>query len=181
MGRYRSRKNGKAVSLANVIKDLTKYRESIEFDKTSSYSYVKNKLTEASVTNYLVGRGGLLLANKKELKALSKAIDDQLSIVGDYSLKLLFRSYKKGDISSEMFEYRLRQFLKSSKTQFWRGTVEANKNKTHYKRVLGATDMNCPECLSMASKGWQLISNGVILPTQKCSCLNNCRCKLVFK
>lgn len=181
INRYRSRKNGQTVSLSKVLKDLADYRASVKVKSSSSFDQIKAKLTELSVTHYVVGRGGLLVSNKKELRRLSDSIDDQISLTGDYSLQLLFRRYKNNEITEAMFFYRLGQFFKSAKTQFWHGTLEAQQGKTEYKRVLGATDRSCPECLAMARAGWTPIANGVVLPTQQCSCINNCRCSLVFR
>ncbi|NJL54531.1 DUF1073 domain-containing protein [bacterium] len=47
-------------------------------------------------------------------------------------------------------------------------------------RILGASDMHCPECIEYAARGWQSLDK-VILPTQGCSCKTNCQCSMIYR
>jgi hypothetical protein len=86
------------------------------------------------------------------------------------------------DLSIAEIENRLKMYgnsteIASSLLQVQNAITE---KKTSSRRILGATDAHCEDCLRYAALGWQKI--GVLpVPKIRCQCGANCLCKLEFK
>jgi hypothetical protein len=51
---------------------------------------------------------------------------------------------------------------------------------TSMRRVLGVTDIHCPDCVSFANAGWVGIGK-LPLPKTDCQCFSNCKCRVEYR
>jgi hypothetical protein len=58
-----------------------------------------------------------------------------------------------------------------------RAEQDAAEGFNEERRILGATDAHCEQCVSYAGRGWRPIGT-LPLPGQQCACISNCRCSM---
>lgn len=99
----------------------------------------------------------------------------------EYGLRYLFRDIEIGYTSEARLVERLKMYANSSKTAY--NEIEKSKKidlgYTEAKRNLGFGE-HCKECQQLSRYGWIGI-NDLVIPTQGCSCLTNCKCTVTYR
>lgn len=147
-----------------------------------------DKLKQIHLFQGIIARNGLDKLTDNDKKIISGNLKNQLTsgkdpITNDkYGLKYLLKDIIKEKPSRDKLRQRLELYAESGKESFFAIQKEAKKDVglTEARRLLGATDHHCPQCLEYFGRGWVSISD-VILPTQRCDCKNRCKCSLEFR
>lgn len=144
------------------------------------------KLKAIHVTNGVIAAGGSDRMFPNDFLTIGRVLRSQYgqseNTPNEYGLKFLYEDIGNGKVSEAKLIQRLEMYAKSGKTSYF--AVEKDKRKqegkTEAKRVLGSTDYHCPECQRYSSLDYVPISE-LVIPTQGCSCLTNCRCSVIYK
>lgn len=136
-------------------------------------------------SNYILGRGGKAQMNNRAKKDLTRLIQEQLfNGKGEdgkaYGLRYLIDDFRKDRISEARFKARLDMYGRSAWRAYWRGSKEAHRSGDHKYgyRILDGSN-HCSECVTYAAMPPQPVGS-LIMPTEKCSCRTNCRCRIVW-
>jgi hypothetical protein len=123
---------------------------------------------------FLLGVGGQKNIAFDDYLILARKLKEQYKYFRNFAI-----ACKQG-ISPLQFRNRLGQYLKATKGTYYLGFREAARRSgaTHGYRILGDTE-HCKECLQYASLGNTPIDE-IVLPTEKCSCMIECQCNVVF-
>lgn len=89
------------------------------------------------------------------------------------------KDLRDGKLSERQIRARVAMYANSAKISYERGRVGIRKEKGQRfgRRLLGKTDLHCPDCIRYASLGWQRLED-VILPGIECQCGVNCLCSI---
>lgn len=144
------------------------------------------KLKAIHISNGVIAAGGSDKMFANDYLTIGRNLRSQYgqseNLPEKYGLRFLFEEIATGNVTPARLTQRLEMYAKSGKLSFF--GVEQNKKqlegKTEAKRVLGSTDHHCPECRQLSSIGYIPITQ-LVLPTQGCSCLTNCKCTVVYK
>lgn len=98
-----------------------------------------------------------------------------------FGIRWLADSLAKGEVSPAQLRQRLTLYSLSSKRTYHAIDREIKKREgmRYGKRVLGATDRHCAECVSFSQKPWLPIDEVQPIATD-CSCGNRCRCSISY-
>lgn len=85
----------------------------------------------------------------------------------------------EGKLSEKQIRARVALYANSPKISYERGRVGVKREKGQRfgRRLLGKTDLHCPDCLRYAGLGWQRLED-IILPGTNCQCGVNCLCSI---
>lgn len=144
-----------------------------------------NKLKDIHITNGVIAAGGSDRMFANDFLTIGRVLRSQYgqseNTPSEYGLKFLYEEVINGKVSEARLTQRLEMYAKSGKTSYF--AVEKDKRKqegkTQAKRKLGSTDYHCKECKKFSSLGYVPISE-LVIPTQGCSCLTNCKCTVVY-
>lgn len=153
---------------------------------TRQFQAQANELLSLILTsNYLLGRGGKSQMNKRAKDDLTRLIQAQLfNGKGEdgksYGLRHLIDDFRRGRISEARFKSRLDMYGRSAWRAYWAGAKEAHRSGdvNYGMRILDGSN-HCAECVLYSSYPPLPVSR-LIMPTEKCSCRTNCRCRIVF-
>lgn len=149
---------------------------------------IAEQLKFIHVQSAILGKGGIDKMQPEDWLKVARELKKQYytgideSTGKKFGLKQLVKEIKEGKVSSQQLKARLNLYANSGKLSYYEAISSQKKeqNYTLMKRVLGAVHKSCDECMSYASQGWQPI--GLLpLPTQKCTCKNNCKCSVLYK
>jgi hypothetical protein len=123
---------------------------------------------------FLLGVGGQKNIVFDDYLILARKLKEQYKYFRNFAI-----ACKQG-ISPLQFRNRLGQYLKATKGTYYLGFRESAKRSgaTHGYRILGDAE-HCKECLQYASLG-NIPIDEIVLPTEKCSCMIECKCNVVF-
>lgn len=98
-----------------------------------------------------------------------------------YGIQHLAAQIANGEVSLAQLKARLKLYAQSGKSTYWE--IDRWKKRqsgiTEGKRILMAGE-NCPECIAFSQIGWTSIES-IVMPTQRCSCKNSCRCRVEWR
>jgi hypothetical protein len=170
------------------IVELTAHSEEFFNNPTKENLEKASKiLKDIHIANGVVGAGGADKMFANDYLAIASTLKRHYGLSDNdpkpYGLRQLFDQLQNGDVkSAEALRVRLRMFGQSGEQSKY--AVEKNKQivagKTEAKRILGATDIHCSECLQYAARGWGSLSD-LVLPGTRCSCLTNCLCSVIYR
>lgn len=197
--RYRYTANGRFVSrkifleiqqqfINHKIAQLTGLSEQFYNNPTKeNLEKASQILKEIHIANGVIGAGGADKMFANDYLAIATTLKRHYGLTDNnpnpYGLRQLFEQLQNGEIKSvDVLRARLRLYGQSGSQSLH--AVELNKKtiegKTEAKRILGATDLHCNECISYAASGWGSLSS-LVLPGTRCSCLTNCLCSVVYR
>lgn len=138
-------------------------------------------LKDIHIAQAILGANGIenmttdrwLLVREELKRQFYKGSDEAL-----FGIRLLARDIRDKGLSEAQIRYRLRLFATGSIKSFWDQQNFNNKDKVYAYRTLHANE-SCKECLYYASLGVQF-KEKLPLPTQKCSCKANCKCRITY-
>lgn len=146
---------------------------------------IGNTLREIHVVGAVIAAKGRQNLFANDYLVIARNLRNQYGLADnvpdEYGLAFLFREIGSGTVTPARLAQRFEMYGKSVKTTIF-GVQKQKKQeegKTEARRILG-TGEHCEECKQYASYGWIGIDS-IILPTQQCSCLTNCLCKLEFR
>lgn len=125
---------------------------------------------------YLLGVGGEAQIRQGDYEAIASELLAQYQYLQNFALNLT-----QGKVSPPQFKVRLGMYASATKVSFYRGEKEAARRSglDGARRILGATDHHCAQCLEYAARGVVPIDE-LVFPTQECQCRTNCLCSLVY-
>lgn len=129
--------------------------------------------------SFALGRGGLSAMTGKDRIKLKEILDFQRE-------KLQGFNNDRQGMSESMQLSRILKYAQSAYGSFKAGEHQAAiaRGMKEAKRILDPQSESCPGCVELAGMGWVGIDK-IQLPGQSepifCSCLGNCRCRLVFR
>lgn len=99
----------------------------------------------------------------------------------EYGLSFIFKEITSGAVKPARLIQRFEMYAKSVKTTIFgiERQKKTDQGLTEARRILGNGE-HCAECRTYSNYGWVGIDK-VILPTQQCSCLTNCLCRLEYR
>jgi hypothetical protein len=147
-----------------------------DMDIESWQKTAAKKIKTIHVENSILGHGGEKNMNSADFLKTGNNLKQEYK-----HLRRLSQQIKNGEISEAQAKSRIRQYSRRGKLSFWQGKEQREKEagKKWMKRILGATDHHCADCLSYAAAGWQPIGT-LPKPTQACACIANCLCSVKY-
>jgi hypothetical protein len=97
-----------------------------------------------------------------------------------FGLSELFKDIAAGRVSGKMAAHRLGLFAQGGKDTYWESADLRLRQKgaIQMRRFLHSQD-ECADCAAYAAQG--RVGIGVLpLPTQRCECMNNCKCSVTY-
>ena len=143
-------------------------------------------VADINAASFALGAGGWKNVNRQARQRLEQVIQAQLYAGHDtrtgqhYGLRLLAQDVQKGQVSEAQLKNRLRMFAQSGKRAYFEGQRFANiSSSTPYGyRVLGDVE-HCTQCPEYAALPPQR-ADQLIMPTEQCDCMNQCKCRIVW-
>lgn len=143
-------------------------------------------VADINAASFALGAGGWKNMNRQARQRLEELIQTQLYAGHDartgqrYGLRLLAQDAQRGKVSEAQLIHRLRMFAQSGKRAYFEGQRFAHlDSSTPYGyRVLGDAE-HCTQCPEYAALPPQR-ADQLIMPTERCDCLNHCQCRIVW-
>lgn len=143
------------------------------------------KIRAIHISQAVLGKGGHDKLTSNDFLTIARELKRQYYTGwGDnskpFGLRHLVRDWNAGTLSPAQFAQRLNLFGQSGKVSYWRMKESAAiaEGRIYAKRTRHASE-SCPDCMAWALMGIQ--PTGVLpLPTQRCACKTNCKCKIRF-
>lgn len=175
--------------LSRITREFVSLAPRIISGEIGVYKEAGELLKKIHLSNTIIEAGGIDRLTQSQLGTIGNILKKQYYAGKDdetgksYGLKHLFKEVAATpDYSKSMLTNRLTMYAESGKISgsTVKQSIELLNGKTEMKRILGATDAHCEDCLRYASASYQPI--GVLpLPKTACRCRTRCLCTVVYR
>jgi Holliday junction resolvase RusA-like endonuclease len=167
--------------ITRVVNQFTSFDLTVEGNTDKLLNTIAQEIKQATLTNYVVGRGGIKQLTPVDIDNLNKILKDELTTTftenGTYGLQEVFSSYENGEISYAQLRARTINYVKGSRKSYYAGKAELN-NKPFMRRFLNG-DNHCSDCVAYADVG-MVRAGDLPLPGVRCACHSNCNCTVDY-
>lgn len=134
------------------------------------------ELKKLHVQRALLARGGTKPSTEDDWLAIGRVLKDEYKFVHEMALDIQREPMTEAQLKARLKLYTERSSLSAN---IMKKENAKDSGYKYMKRVLGATDNNCTECIIYASLGILPIGQ-LPMPTVNCSCRANCKCSVVY-
>lgn len=176
-GKYLREQQAKLVQLASQL--------NLQPSNLALQQEIGRTLREIHVVGAVIAAGGRDKLFANDYLIIARNLKNQYGLADntpdEYGLAFIFREIALGNVTPARLTQRFEMYAKSVKTTIFgiQRQKKQDQGLSEARRILGDGE-HCDECRQYASYGWVGIDK-IILPTQACSCLTNCLCKLEYR
>ncbi|MEO1145161.1 MAG: hypothetical protein AAFY26_06150 [Cyanobacteria bacterium J06638_22] len=197
--RFRHRSNGQFVARQTTLRiaerarnaaiaDLQALGRQLNEGRISTHDFHQQAsltIRQIHVQQAVLGAGGSDRVSSETWLAIGRNVKKNIATGVDedgrrYGLRELLKEVQDGSVSDRQLLARLQLYANSGKESYWQANINhaIAQGETWGERVLNEEAENCECCPVYAAMG-PVPLDQIVLPTQKCPCGPNCRCRIV--